>query len=319
MNKPTIERDHFPVPDATPIVSFSPVTFAVPNRTAPMEVRVLAPATGEALPIMLFSQGHGNSNFLASMRGYGPLVDFYAAHGFVVVLPTHQNSKTLALDPDGLEGPLFWRSRAEDMHFLLDHLDELEAAVPGLSGRLDKTRIVAVGHSMGAHTVCMLAGMRVTDPKTAEVVNLTASRITAAVLLSPPGNGADLAQGARENYGVLGNNDFSKMETPALVVTGDQDFNERFSARKDSRTDAYTFAPAPKCLVVLRGAGHMMGGISGYDAKETSDESPPRVAAVQRFTWAYLQSALHPDDSAWSTVAAELANDAEMTVSVETK
>ena len=64
-----------------------------------MELRVVSPATGDNLPIILLSHGHGASNFLASMRGYGPLADYYAAHGFVVILPTHQDSKTLALDP----------------------------------------------------------------------------------------------------------------------------------------------------------------------------------------------------------------------------
>jgi predicted dienelactone hydrolase len=30
------------------------------------------------------------------------------------------------------DAPLFWHDRATDMHYILDHLDELEAAVPGL-------------------------------------------------------------------------------------------------------------------------------------------------------------------------------------------
>jgi hypothetical protein len=37
----------------------------------------------------------------------------------------------------------------------------------------------------------------------------------------------------------------------------------------------------------------MLGGISGYLVTETTDENPERVAAVQRLTCAYLQSA-HP-------------------------
>jgi predicted dienelactone hydrolase len=114
------------------------------------------------------------------MRDYGPLVDFYAAHGFVVIQPTHQSSKTLALDPDGPEGPLFWQSRAQDMSFIIDHLDEIEGVVPGLSGRLDKSRIAAVGRSMGGHSVAMLAGMLVTDSKTGEVVDLTEPNLMVA-------------------------------------------------------------------------------------------------------------------------------------------
>lgn len=186
MSEPTLKPDRLPVPLATPIFSFGPVTLSVPDRPVPIELRVTAPASGDNLPVILLSHGHGASNFLSSMRGYGPLVDYYAAHGFVVILPTHLNSKTLALAQNGPEGPLFWRSRAQDMHVILDRLGEIENAVPGLAGRLDKNRIAAVGHSLGAHTVSMLAGSLVTDPATGEVVNLKDARIKAAVMFSPP-------------------------------------------------------------------------------------------------------------------------------------
>ena len=172
MNDATIKPDRPPVPAATPVSSFGPVILQVPGRQVDLQLRVSVPATGRDLPVILFSHGFGRSNFIASMRGYGPLVDFYAAHGFVVIQPTHQSSKTLGLDPNGPEGPLFWRSRAGDMRAIIDRLDEVENQVPDLAGRLDRTRIAAVGHSMGGHTVAMLAGMRVTDPVTGEVVDL---------------------------------------------------------------------------------------------------------------------------------------------------
>jgi pimeloyl-ACP methyl ester carboxylesterase len=306
MSNATIKPDRAPVTAATPINSFSPVVLQMPGRQADLQLRVSAPATGDKLPILLFSHGFGRSNFIASFRGYGPLVDFYAAHGFVVIQPTHQSSKTLGLDPDGPEGPLFWKSRPKDMSFIIDHLDEIEAAVPGLRGRLDKTRIAAVGHSMGGHTVAMLAGMRVTDPKTGEVVDLTETRITNTVIFASPGRSESLAEWASEHYPVLGGTDFSVMKRPALVVAGDKDASAAFSAQKDWRADAYALSPGPKCLLTVYGGGHMLGGISGYDAAETTDEDPQRVAGVQWATWAYLRTAFCPDDSAWSTVINEL-------------
>ncbi len=308
MSTPSVKPDRVPVTPATPIVSFSPVNFDVPGRLATMELRVVAPVTGDNLPIILFSHGHGGSNFLSSMRGYGPLIDFYAAHGFVVIIPTHQNSKTLALDPDGPEGPLFWRSRAQDMQFILGHLDEIEVAVPGLAGRVDKQQLVAVGHSLGGHTAALLAGMRVRDPNTGEIADFYEPRIKAAVMFSPPGNGADLAPLAAERFSVLRHNDFSQMRTPSLVLTGDKDFHPFFSERADWRTDAFKLSPGPKSLLTLVDTGHMFGGISGYDARETDDESPERVTEIQRITWAYLRTALYADDSAWDFVVRELAS-----------
>lgn len=320
MPEPTIIADRFPIPVATPILSFSPVIFEVPERPAALEIRVVAPATGSNLPIILLSHGHGGSNFLSSMRGYNPLVEFYAARGFVVLIPTHLNSKTLALDPNGPEGPLFWRSRPKDIQFILDHLGEIEATVPGLKGRLDKDRVAAVGHSLGAHTVAMLAGMTVTDGNTGEVVSFKEPRIKAAVMLSPPGDSADSAEWLKEHYPALATaNDFSGVTLPSLVITGDEDFNDYFSARKDWRADAYRLSPGPKSLLFLYGAGHMFGGISGYDAKETSDESPERVATIQRLTWAYLRSTLNPEDKAWQTVAEEFGKEANPAGRIENR
>jgi len=307
MPEPTVKPYRPPVPMATPILSFSPVTFEVPDRQALLEMRVVVPATGDELPVILLSHGHGSSNFIASMRGYGPLVDFYASHGFVVIIPTHQNSKTLGLDTTGPEGPLFWKSRPRDMRFIIDHLDEIESAVPGLAGRVDRSRIAAVGHSLGGHTVAMLAGMRVKDPASGEDVDVSEPRIKAAVLFSPPGSGSGASARIAELYPALVNSDFSGMTTACLVVTGDKDINPMFSERADWRGDAYRLAPGPKSLLSLNDAGHIFGGISGYDAAETTDESPERVAAVQRITWAYLRTALYPEDAAWSTIGSETA------------
>lgn len=318
MSEPSIKPDRAPVAAATPTLSFNPVRFDVPGRIAPLELRVTAPATGEALPILLLSHGHGASNYLSSSRGYAPLVDFYAAHGFVVIQPTHQDSKTLALDPTGPEGPLFWRSRARDMHFILDHLDAIEAAVPFLAGRLAKDRVVAVGHSLGGHTVCLLAGMRMTDGD-GNLVDLTDSRLKAAVVFGGPGDGKDVAAWAAENYPDLKHNDFSAMTLPMLVVAGDKDFHPFFSERQDWRADAYRLGPAPKTLLTVFGAEHLYGGISGYDAKEATDEDPQRLADMQRLSWAYLRSALDPQDSAWPVVVEELATADKPVAAVQSK
>jgi len=302
-----------------PVVTFSPVVLPVPGRQVDLQIKVSAPARGSNLPVILFSHGHGRSNFLSSLHGYGPLVDFYAAHGFVVIQPTHQSSKTLNLDPKGPEGALFWRSRATDMHFILDHLDQIEAAVPGLAGRLDRSRIAAVGHSMGGHTVGMLAGMRVTDPHDGQQVNLAEPRIKAGVLIGAPGKGADAAAFVSEHYPVLCNNSFAEMTMLALVVAGDKDKNINFSERDDWRADAYHLSPGPKCLLTIFGGEHILGGISGYDAAETTDDSPERVALVQKLTLAYLRTALYPEDSSWADAQRALRGDANAQARIECK
>lgn len=284
-----------------PVLSVSPVVLPTPGRAVDLEVRVSAPVTGSELPIILLSHGQGYSNNLSSLNGYAPLANFWAAHGFVVIQPTHLSSTTLSLDPGTPGAPLYWRSRAEDMKRILDQLDVIEAAVPQLLGRLDRSRVAVAGHSMGGHTASLLLGARLTDPEDGTEVNLAEPRIKAGVLLATTGGGGDaLTESVAENLPFLLTTDFSEMTTPALVVAGDKDTSAHLTVRgPDWHADPYFLSPGPKALLTLFDAEHGLGGVSGYDVAETTDESPARVSAVQRLTWAYLRTELYPGDSAW--------------------
>jgi len=283
----------------TPIISFSPVILPVVGRHVDLEIKVSAPATGDNLQVILLSHGHGPSNFLSSYRGYGPMVDFFAAEGFVVIQPTHQNSKVLGLSSSLPEAPLFWSSRPADMTFILDHLDEIIATVPGLAARVDKTNVAVVGHSMGGQTVAMLAGMEVTDYATGKILNAAEPRLKARVLIGASGGPEGFNGAARQMYPVLAAGDFNTMTLPALIVNGDKDVNLMFSDLDNWRADAYYQSPGPKDLLTVFGAEHIFGGISGYDARETSDENPERVAFVCESIVAYIRSTFDPTDSSW--------------------
>lgn len=305
----------------TPVISISPVVLPAPGRVVDLQLRISAPATGRELPILLLSHGHGGSNHLSSLNGYAPLANFYAANGFVVIQPTHLSSKSLAgvVDATSPEGPLFWRSRAEDMTRILDGLDLLEASVPALKGRLDRSRVAAVGHSLGGHTVGLLAGMRVTDPSNGQEVDLHEPRIKAAVLLGAPGGGENITPQMAQLYPFFKTTNFAEMNTPALVVAGDKDKNPHFSTHDGWRSEAYFLSPGPKSLLTVVGGEHMLGGISGYDAAETTDENPARVALVQQLTGAYLRTALYPEDSSWPEASRALREQTNPLARIESK
>ncbi|MCM3702292.1 alpha/beta fold hydrolase [Paenibacillus macerans] len=298
----------------TPVISVKPVVLSAPGRGEDLQVRVSAPAIGSELPIIVFSHGFG-----WSLDGYSPLVDFWAAHGFVVIQPTHLDSRTLNLPPDDPRTPLIWRFRVEDMKRILDQLDLIEASVPGLSGRLDRSRIAVAGHSWGGQTASMLLGARVLDARGEPGEDMSDSRIKAGVLLATTGKGgADLTPFAAEHFPFM-NPSFADMNTPALVVAGDHDQSHLSTRGPDWFTDPYFLSPGSKSLLTLFGGEHSLGGIPGYNVAETTDENPERVALVQRLTWAYLRNALDLDDSSWPAARAALEESAHPLGRIESK
>jgi fermentation-respiration switch protein FrsA (DUF1100 family) len=279
-----------------PVVSVKPVVLPAPGRGADLRVRVSAPAAGRELPVIVFSHGFGSS-----LDGYGPLADFWAAHGFVVIQPTHLDSRTVALPPGQSGTPRRWLSRVEDMKRILDQLELLEAALPGLAGRVDRSRVAAAGHSFGGQTAGILLGLRVPDPDSGKYLDLADSRVTAGVLLATAGRGGtDLTPFAAENFPWLRDPDFAHMTTPALVIAGDHDDPPLSVRGPDWLTDPYLLSPGHKSLLTVFGGEHSLGGIVGYEARETTDENPGRVALIQRLTWAYLRHALGVEDSSWA-------------------
>ncbi|MEO1126187.1 MAG: chlorophyllase [Cyanobacteria bacterium J06639_16] len=322
MNKLLDKSRHLPVGETRQTISISPVTLSATQRGQPLEMRITAPLEGGELPIILLSHGDGPSLYLPSKDGYGPLANFYAEQGFAVIQPTHANSKVAGLSHDLPGAPLFWRSRVDEMKLILDNLSEIERMIPTLSGRLDHGKIAAVGHSMGGQTVGMLLGARLTDSRrdTDHDVSVIEPRIKVGVLLAPPGNGGDeLSDFARENFTEL-NPDYSHLITKSLVVVGDADVNPFMTVRgPEWYTAAYRDGPGCDSLLTLIGGMHGLGGIAGYDAKETGDENPDRLAIVQRMTAAYLHSALYNEDAVWGTAREALARHATDLAHVESK
>lgn len=292
---------HDPTSPTSPVLSLHPLALDVPGRPVPLELRVTAPATGDGLPLLLLSHGHGPSNFLSSLYGYGPLANDYARRGFVVVQPTHLDSKTLPFrGSDHPDAPLFWRSRAGDMSHVLDALDVIERAFPAIAGRIDRSKAAVVGHSMGGHTASVLLGAHHVDPRDGSALSVVEPRLRAGVLLAAPGRGEALSAFAREHYSFLASLDFSTMTAPALVVAGDEDDHPFMKTSGAAwHTDPYHLAPGPKALLTVRGGEHGLGGVAGYAAAETTDEDPERVASVQEVSAAFLRRLLFDDERAW--------------------
>lgn len=284
---------------AVPVITFSPVALSSAGRPHPLQVKVSAPATGTGLPVIIFSHGFGNS-----MDGYAPLVQYWASHGFVVIQATYPDSRKLGRFDELPYKNEIWKIRIHDVRQILDQLQAIENAIPGLRGRMAKDRIAAAGHSFGGHTTSMLLGARTVAADGSSGTDFYDPRIKAGILLSAGGRGGDaLSDFTKEHLPYL-NQDYGSMRTPALVVAGDKDFSPLTTMGPEWFTDAYFLSPGAHALAVVHNGEHMLGGISGDLVTETTDEDPEKVKAVQLVTLAYLKSFFDPKDPAWESVSA---------------
>lgn len=300
--------------DYPTIVSAGPLALAGGDRGEALQFRMSAPVTTEALPIIIFSHGNGQS-----LLAYGPLANHWAAHGFIVIQPTHLDSRLLGLAAGDPRRPDLWRHRENDLVRILNELERIEAMTPGLQARFDLDRIAVAGHSWGGQTASMLLGATHPDPRDGSVVDIADPRIKAGVLLTVPGSGgANLSPFAAANFPFM-HPDFTGMRTPTLIVAGDNDHGAMTVRGPEWWREAYDLSPAPKSLLTLFGGEHSLGGIPNYEARETTDESADRLAAVQNVSTAFLRRILLGDERAWTEAAASLADSDAPQGSLETK
>ncbi|MDF3302522.1 alpha/beta hydrolase family protein [Streptomyces tropicalis] len=277
------------------IVSVKPLPVPAPGRGIDLQVKVTAPRSGQNLPVIVFS--HGNA---WSLDGYEPLVDRWASAGFVVVQPTHLDSRRNVIGWDDPRFATIWRVRIADLHAILDNLGDVLAQA-GLETRVDRERIAVAGHSWGAQTAGAVLGARVLDADGVPGEDFSHSAVSAGVLIAATGTGDTLTPFAAENLPFM-KPDFSTMATPALVVAGGKDQSQLSTRGPEWFTDAYHLSPAPKSLLTIAEAEHTMGGIAGERVAETTDEDPARVVLLADAISAYLRAALGLDDAEWTAL-----------------
>ncbi|HEY0935693.1 MAG TPA: chlorophyllase [Trebonia sp.] len=278
---------------ARQVISVKPIFVPSTDREIDLQVKVTAPLDGGDLPVIVFS--HGNA---WSMDGYEPLVDRWAAAGFVVVQPTHLDSRRHGIGFDDPRFATIWRVRIADLHAVVDCLGEVFAHVSGLAERVDHDRIAVVGHSWGAQTAGTLLGARVLDAEGNPGEVFSHPAVKAGALIAATGAGDALTPFAIK-YLPFARPDFSTMTTPTLVIAGGKDQSAISTRGPEWFTDAYHLSPAPKQLLTITEGEHLFGGISGEAAHDTTDEDPTRVVLVANAVSAYLLDALGAETGAW--------------------
>ena len=299
---PTTTLDH-------PIVAIKPIPVSTTERGTELQVKVTAPVIGTNLPVIVFSHGNG-----WSMDGYEPLVDRWAAAGFVVVQPTHLDSRRNGIGFDDPRFGTIWRVRIADLHAVLAQLDAILAQAGGLDARVDHGRIAVVGHSWGAQTAGALLGARVLDTGGVPGASFAHPAVKAGVLITVTGTGESLPPFALEHLPFM-RPDYASMTAPALIIAGGKDQSAMSTRGPDWFLDAYQLSPAPKRLLSIAEGEHTLGGIAGERVAETTDENPARVALVADAVSAYLLDQLDLDPTRWpALVERATASNGEFTI-----
>ncbi|MFD5465037.1 alpha/beta hydrolase family protein [Kitasatospora sp. NPDC127059] len=283
------------------ILAVKPISVPAPDRGVELRVKVTAPLSGRQLPVIVFS--HGNA---WSLDAYEPLVDRWAAAGFVVVQPTHLDSRRNGIGFDDPRFAAIWRVRIADLHAILDGLDDVLAQADGLDARVDRGRIAVVGHSWGAQTAGALLGARVFDADGVPGADFSHPAVTAGALITATGTGDSLTPFAAEHLPFM-RPDYSTMAAPALIVAGGRDRSRLSTRGPEWFTDAYHLSPSPKSLLTIAEGEHTLGGIAGERVAETTDEDPARVTLVADAISAYLRHAFRLDDTAWTALGTAAA------------
>lgn len=254
----------------------------------PLSVRVTFPSSGGPYPIIVFSHG-----MYGSETGMDPLIQTWAKHGYVVIQPTHADSLRYAdaeVWRDAMRGSLDnvdnWRERPGDIKLVLDHLEWLEGKVPDLKGKMDRKKIGMSGHSYGAWTTQMVAGMKLISGK--QTLTLADPRPKAFVVISPHGLGGGITEDS-----------FGTMRSPMLFVSGDNDHGRGDWDPKVHRRQAFDLCPpGDRTLVWIKDAYHDFGGLTGRSPRRPRSDglmgapNPAHVKLAQNSTLAFWDAYL---------------------------
>jgi predicted dienelactone hydrolase len=219
------------------------------HRSIP--VKIYFPRSTEPAPVILFSHGIGSS-----IESCAYLASTWTAHGFVCVLVQHPGSdeniwkgkvRVLNEFKGAYEQNWSSRTRAEDLRFVLNCLEQLVQSHPQFAARIDLDKIGVGGIDLGALAALLLAGQVPPDYGKP----LYDPRVKAVLAMSPPVQ--PMRIGYRETY--------RPIQAPALFITGTKDDSIVGTTKAIQRRIPFdAMDQTQRYLITLDGGDHRMYG-----------------------------------------------------------
>lgn len=267
----------------------------------PVKIKVYYPVnhTMTGLPVIFWSHGLGGS-----VDGAAFLSRFLAAQGFVMLHVQHYGSDTTIWEGkkghpwDIIRGTHITRettlNRFADIPFVLDQLPSWMEEHPEVGEHADLSTLGVSGHSFGALTTQVMAGMKFPD-REGNLLDLKEERFQAGILYSP---------GSVEHLGDLDPAAvYPSIDIPLFHMTGTEDGSPLSDTGYEMRLAVYENTNATeKHLLVLKEGDHMVfAGSRGKLGQSPHREKHERIIKVAAL--AFWESTLKRDKAAqeWLT------------------
>ena len=263
------------------IVAVDPLPVTLPESGRSLNLRVVHPAGPGPFPVVVFSHGA-----FCAPEQYAVITDHWVAHGYVVILPSHQDALNAPPMTDPMRVDLRIAARLADMDYIFRNLGDI-AAQAGIPGRMDETRLAAAGHSFGTVFAMAPAGLWLRGPD-GEPRQQREPALRAVVTLSGVGQLDDF----------MAPDAFRDLTVPLMATGGTLDVGNVGRPPVypwEWRMSPFSLAPAGgKYSVVLNNGDHYLGGLICRSDRVNAPD--PEGAAINAdLTLAFLDAYVRGD------------------------